>query len=743
VLIPAVSAEPEPVAELPRPVVPEHTPVEPEPELVAEPEPEAAAPEPELVAEPEPEQTSIWKKEIGLRRKPKETEERSEATQQLSRRERREEKRAAERLAKEERRRAKEAARAAKTSIWKKEISLGRKPKESNEPGAAELGPAAFEPLDPTELPPVTPHAASPADPEPLRKLSRGERKAADRLAEEEQQRAERIEEVTQTSIWKKEVSFRRKPKEEQPSVPPARNEREEAKRMAVRLAEEERRRAQRAKAEKTSIWKKEITFSRKPKEGLASTPLPVPEAEPEPEAELEAVGVPDSPGPFVEALSDPIPLPPVTPAVAGLVLPEPTLEPPPALEVAEPEPQFPPAIQFEPEPPRSRRERRQDKQEAERREKEERRRAKHLAKRERKAAPTHKRLVGLKIGGSQLAAVQVVNKGGPRVIRMARAPLERGVVVGGELREADELTAALKTFFRKNKLPRNAVRLGISNNRIGVRTFEISGIEDERQLANAVRFRAQEALPIPLDEAVLDYRILDDRVGEDGVRTRRILLVVAHRELVDRYMTACKKAGLKLVGIDLEAFALLRALGDPARAAPADDGGLVCISIGHDRSTLAVSNGSVCEFTRVLAWGGASLDVAVARVLDLTPSEAEPVKRALSLTGEGQVGGLDARRADEARAAMAVELQSFARELVASLRFYQEQPDSLGIAKVLVTGGGAHCGGLAEELERLIGVSVSVADPLARVKVPRKARKLADSAAGSLAIAVGLGIED
>ena len=99
--------------------------------------------------------------------------------------------------------------------------------------------------------------------------------------------------------------------------------------------------------------------------------------------------------------------------------------------------------------------------------------RAKRLAK---DAPNLHKQLVGLKIGGSQIAAAQVVNKGGPRIIRMARAPLDRGVVVGGEVRKPDELAAALKTLFRKNKLPRNCVRLGISNNRIGVRTFEISG---------------------------------------------------------------------------------------------------------------------------------------------------------------------------------------------------------------------------------------------------------------------------
>ena len=164
------------------------------------------------------------------------------------------------------------------------------------------------------------------------------------------------------------------------------------------------------------------------------------------------------------------------------------------------------------------------------------------------------------------------------------------------------------------------------------------------------------------------------------------MLLVVAHRELVERYVSACRKAGLKLIGIDLEAFGLLRAVANPAEGAGRSDAAVVCLAIGHDRSTLAVSDGRVCEFTRVLAWGGSDLDVALARTLDLTPAAAEPLKRELALGETGEAAGLDARQADEARAAMAAELRSFARELVGSLRFYQEQPNSLGIGEILIT---------------------------------------------------------
>ena len=77
-------------------------------------------------------------------------------------------------------------------------------------------------------------------------------------------------------------------------------------------------------------------------------------------------------------------------------------------------------------------------------------------------ATKEHNQLVGLKIGASQIAAAYVLNKGGPRRSCAWRAsPLERGVVVGGELREPEQLAAALKAFFRKNKLPQNCVRLG------------------------------------------------------------------------------------------------------------------------------------------------------------------------------------------------------------------------------------------------------------------------------------------
>jgi type IV pilus assembly protein PilM len=554
---------------------------------------------------------------------------------------------------------------------------------------------------------------------------------------------------VSEQSIWKKEISFRRKPaakpavSEAPPAtaqVPPAQNE----------------------DAKKTPFWKKEITLGRKQAEPPVASPRD--EVAPEPHQLFETPQTSAAPAevapdetaaapPWVASAAPPDADTEEQTAVSHAPAGSPFTPPPPLPGVHPPVPasELPSLPEEDAQPPKQSLFKRELSFRRNRDETEPKERRPKRAKRSDGANPgapkRHKQLVGLKVGASQLAAARVVNNGFPEVVQIAREPLEPGIVVGGELREPDALALALKEFFRKHKLPMRNVRLGIANNRIGVRTFEIGGIHDPKQLANAIRFRAQETLPIPIEEAVLDHQVLSEAVDPEGTLVRRVLLVVAYRDLIDRYTVACKKAGLGLVGIDLEAFALLRAVsapdgrGDGNLDAEAPTGAVVAVSIGHQRSTLAVSDGRVCEFTRVLDWGGSALNVAVAHALDVAPSQAAPIKHALSLYDGPPVEGLSDEQTAKARDAVRAQLQIFARELVSSLHFYQNQPGSLGIGEIVLTGGTTHLPGIEREVERLVGVPVRVADPLERVKVGKKVPS--PEQIGSLTIAIGLGIED
>jgi type IV pilus assembly protein PilM len=348
-------------------------------------------------------------------------------------------------------------------------------------------------------------------------------------------------------------------------------------------------------------------------------------------------------------------------------------------------------------------------------------------------------RVVGLRIGSSQIAAAHVENNGSAQLVQLAREPLDRGIVVAGEVREPVALGKALKAFFGANKLPRKDIRLGIASSRIGVRVLEVPAVDDPKQFENVVRFRAQEVLPLPVADAVLDHVVLSDFTTDQGEAMRRILLVFAHRELVARYVEVCRNAGLRLVGIDLDAFALLRALV-PAKTGEAPNHAVVAVAVGHERTVFAVSDGEICEFTRVLEWGSSSIDVAIARALNLTPSEAQPFKHALDLDAVEPPEGLSPMQFEAVRAAAKSEIGALVRELVSSLRFYQSQPDSLAVGQVLLTGGGAQLGGFAAELERGLGAPVRIADPFAHVVLGKKVTAPDDP--GSLSIAVGLAVE-
>jgi type IV pilus assembly protein PilM len=737
-------------------------------------------------AAPGEQSTSMWKKEISLRKKPKPDPAETAAPKEDA-------------LQKE--------------SIWKKEISFGRKAKQEV---------AAAEPVDATPVPePVMAESEVAADssehvqvsdtkPGPEETMWKKEvsfsRAAAEKQktepVTEDVERAEPVAAASDSAVdssehvqvsgtkpgpeetmWKKEVSFSRAAAEKEKTEPVTEDvETAEPVAVASDSALDSSEHVQVSDTEtgpEESVWKREVSFSRKPKndEPLAEEP-----AAEEPVLAQPVVEEPVAEEPVAKELvaEEPVAEEPLAeePVAAEPVAEEPAAEKPIATETWSAKPSLPPqpvpeaatvvhppvpAAQLPPLPTerekvpfwkkeislggkkRDKAPKREKAPKAERgpETKEPKQPKERRTKAPRGGGKGSRRLVGLKIGASQLAAARVANNGSAELLQVARQPLDPGIVVGGELRDPEALAEALKDFFGKHKLPKRGVRLGIANNRIGVRTFEIAGIQDQKQLANAVRFRAQEALPIPIDEAVLDYQVLGEGVDEEGQPTRRILLVVAYRELIDRYVDACRKAGIALVGIDLEAFALLRALQAPQAGVGEDAGAaLVAVSVGHERSTFAVSDGRVCEFTRVLEWGGSALNVAIARALDAAPSEVEQVKRALTLTDSTVVPeGLTAEQTTRAVDAVRKAIQSFARELVSSLQYYQNQPGSLGIGEIVLTGGTAHLPGLADDLERLIGVRVRVGDPLARMKVSRKIGQ--PEQVGSLAVAIGLGIED
>jgi type IV pilus assembly protein PilM len=202
---------------------------------------------------------------------------------------------------------------------------------------------------------------------------------------------------------------------------------------------------------------------------------------------------------------------------------------------------------------------------------------------------------VGLDIDGRYLAAAQVENG---RVVRATSRELPEGVVRDGEVVDGEQLAQALKTFVGEAGLPRN-VRLGVANQQIVVRVVELPRIENDSEREAAVRFQAAEAIAMPLDDAVLEHQVTGFAEGADGTPRMQVVLVAARRSMIEQITDAVKEAGLKADGIDLDAFALVRALV-PQEASDAETGRVLC-HLGAI-TNLAVAVGTTCLFARPLS---------------------------------------------------------------------------------------------------------------------------------------------
>src|SRR5919198_4936300 len=170
------------------------------------------------------------------------------------------------------------------------------------------------------------------------------------------------------------------------------------------------------------------------------------------------------------------------------------------------------------------------------------------------------KAVVGLDLEAGSVAAVEVAPNGHSAVGKFGVLPLGAGLFREGEVSDPEVLGDTLKELFSRNKLSKN-VRVGIASQRVAVRSLRLPHIEDASELETAIRFQAQDHIPMPLEQAVMDWQVVGHVPGENGEGQITVVVVAARRDMLGGLMRALNQAGLRPVGIDLSAFAMIRAL--------------------------------------------------------------------------------------------------------------------------------------------------------------------------------------
>ncbi len=348
---------------------------------------------------------------------------------------------------------------------------------------------------------------------------------------------------------------------------------------------------------------------------------------------------------------------------------------------------------------------------------------------------------VGLDIGGTSVRAAVIDTAKTKRVLRrFGEMPVPAGSVTSGEIVDDLAVGEAISALWKREKLPKKNVVLGTASQRLVVRQVDVPSMDDS-ELREALPYQVQDFIPIGVEEAILDYVPLEDFVTPDGEPMRSILVVAVYRDIVDTLLSVSRAAGLSVSSIDLQAFAIVRAVFGMQ---PAVDNPLhAIVDIGGSVSQVVIAKGGQARFVRLLPRGGDDFTAALRDGMSLEAHEADEMKRRVGVAPEGDPELTGDEDEDEARRLLTRQGDALIEEVRGSINFFLSQIGESSVERLVVAGNGARLPHLASRLGSAVGVGVVPAKILDLVEVGRTGRTESEmlDAQPTLPTAVGLGL--
>jgi type IV pilus assembly protein PilM len=362
---------------------------------------------------------------------------------------------------------------------------------------------------------------------------------------------------------------------------------------------------------------------------------------------------------------------------------------------------------------------------------------------------------VGLDIDRGAIKAVQVSRSSGSYDLQhVGYRRLPPGAVSDGEVADHDLLSYELKEFWGSHSFKGKAVYLGVANQKVVVRLLDFPRMSPG-DLRSAIGFEVQDHIPMPIEEAVLDYVVLGPQ--EEGSNLDRILIVAAQQNMISRYSSVLRAAGLRPEGVDVKALSLIRSTMPMSLFD--DEGAILLLDIGAEITSLVVSQSGTPTLTCFIPGGSGYLAQSVAEAAGLPEEEAErqlvnpkvrigpESEEARELEGAEEEDGddFDPALVYDIRHGLEDAVQILAEDVQRSVEYHYSQPGSREVTQVFVSGEGALLSGLDAYLGDLLGVATQRGTPLSKLasnrsNVPDEQLRVMEPV---LAVALGLALEE
>lgn len=322
----------------------------------------------------------------------------------------------------------------------------------------------------------------------------------------------------------------------------------------------------------------------------------------------------------------------------------------------------------------------------------------------------------GLDIGTSSIKIAQINrDKNQLQLTRILMGPSPAMAIKDGQIVDARVLGEAIKQLVSTNKLNLQRVVGTVSGQSVVIRPINMTAMTD-RELQNAIKFEAERYLPYSVADAQIKGMILQKALKEDE-KTMEVLLVAAPNDMVRNMQEVIKLANIQPVAIDLEPFALLRALQKNLDAATLQKT-IALINLGANSSSINIFKSGVLRHNRTITVAGNSFTKAIGQSLNLSFEEAEKIKKdkgMIRVPNDTTPVPPTTLRIFNVITPVLTELVT---EIQRSFDYYRSRYRGESVDLVILSGGTARFKNIDAHIANELGIECQIADPFKNVSL-------------------------
>lgn len=331
---------------------------------------------------------------------------------------------------------------------------------------------------------------------------------------------------------------------------------------------------------------------------------------------------------------------------------------------------------------------------------------------------------VGLDIGSKTIKVVELARDGKKFRLKSAGAVGYSGPSVEhmSDDREMATLASIVQKLFSDAKISSRDVSISIPESQAFTRTLRFPLLTDE-EIASAVKWEAEEYIPIPIAEAVVQHQILERRENTSPPQVS-VLLIAAPKALIEKYMKILSIAKLNVSFVETSLMSIARSL------APIDQTAIL-IDFGATATNLGVTKNGQLQLSRTIQSGGDAFTRAIAQGLNVSLQQAEEYKKTYGLS-DSQLEGKVAQSLDPL-------FKNISEEIKKIIHFYQIEEKGQTPTSVIISGGSAGLVEIAPVLTKLLSVEILLGNPFTNVSLDDNAAKSLAGFSPLYAVAAGL----